>query len=190
MTHTSSSFRNGEVAVEDHQSPISAPNFYTSREVLPHHEVHKLKGILESSASGNTSPNVLPKALLTVSHSVHTGDRVFDFEIKGVVDPGVSKSEVRQLLVGSPAVCVDRRTRQNPTLNERQEDGCYPLTPMTWYDETPFQLQPEPNPPLWLFLVDDSPSGTHTTHKHKQVLELYSSFSVSRLYSIHLFFSF
>ena len=132
QTHTSSSFQNGEVAVEDHQSPISAPNFSTSREVLPHHEV--LKGILESSASGNTSPNVLPKALLTVS--VHTGDRVF--EIKGMVDPGVSVSEVQQLLVGSPAVCVDRRTRQNLTLNERQEDGCCPLTPRTWYDETPF----------------------------------------------------
>ena len=92
-------------------------------EVLPHHEVHK--GILKSSASGNISLNVLPKALLTVSG--HTGDRVF--EIKGVVDPGVSVSEVRQLLVGSPAVCVDRRTRQNPTLKERQDDGCCPLTP-------------------------------------------------------------
>ena len=61
--------------------------------------------------------------------SVHTGDRVF--EIKGVVNPGVSVSKVRQLLVGSPAVCVDRRTRQNPTLNEKQEDGCCPLTPRT-----------------------------------------------------------
>ena len=51
-THTFSSFhfQNGEVAVEDHQSPISAQNFFTSREVLPHHELHK--GILESSASG------------------------------------------------------------------------------------------------------------------------------------------
>ena len=130
--HTS--FQNGEVAVEDHHSPISAPNFSTSREVLPHHEVHK--GILESSASGNTSPNVLPKALLTVS--AHTGDRVF--EIKGVVNPGVSVSEVWQLLVGSPAVCVDRRTRQNPALNERQEDGCCPLNPRTWYDKTPVRL--------------------------------------------------
>ena len=127
-------FQNSEVAVEDHHSPISAPNFSTSREVLPHHGVHK--GILESSASGNTSPNVLPKALLTVS--VHNGDRVF--EIKGVVDPGVRVSKVRQLLVGSPAVCVDRRTRQNPTLNERQEDGCCPFTPRTWYDETPGRL--------------------------------------------------
>ena len=123
-----------KVAVEDHQSPISAPNFSTSSEVLPHHEVHK--GILESSASGNTSPNVLPKALLTVS--VHTGDRVF--KIKGVVYPGVSVSEVWQLLVGSPAVYVDRRTRQNPTLNERQEDGCCPLTCRKWYDETPVHL--------------------------------------------------
>ena len=122
-THTCSSFQNGEVAVEDHHSPISALNFSTSREVLPHHEVDK--GILESSASGNTSLNVLPKALLTVS--VHNGDRVF--EIKPVVDPGVSVSEVQQLPVGSRAVCVDRRTRQNPTLNERQDDGCCPLTP-------------------------------------------------------------
>ena len=129
---------NGEVAVEDHHSPMSAPKFSTSREVLPHHELHK--GILESSASGkrNTSPNVLPKALLTVS--VHTDDRIFEFEIKGVADPGVSVSEVRQLLVGSPVVCVDRRTRQNPTLNERQEDDCCPLTPRTWYDETPIRL--------------------------------------------------
>ena len=126
--HTSSSFQNGEVAVEDHHSPISSPNFSTSRELLPHYEVHK--GILESSASGNTSPNVLPKALLTVS--VHTGDRVF--KIKGVVDPGVSVSEVRQLLVGSTAVCVYHLTRQNPASNERQEDGCCPLTPRTWYD--------------------------------------------------------
>ena len=90
---------------------MSAPNFSTSCEVLPH-EVHK--GILESSAYGNTSPNVLPKALLTVS--VHTGDRVF--EIKDVVDPGVSVSEVWQLLVGFPSVFVVRRTMQNLTLNE------------------------------------------------------------------------
>ena len=79
---------------------------------------------------------MLTKALLTVS--VHTGDRVF--EIKGVFDPGVSVSKVWQLPVGSQAVFVDRRTRQNPTLNERQEDSCCPLTPRTWYDETPFHL--------------------------------------------------
>ena len=60
--HTSSNFQNDEVAVEDHHSPISASNYSTSREVLPHHEVHK--GIPESSASRKSSPNVLPKALL------------------------------------------------------------------------------------------------------------------------------
>ena len=49
---------------------------------------------------------------------------------------------------------------------------------------SPFQLQPEPNPPLWLFFGDASSSGTHTTHKHKQVFELYSSFS--RLYLIKI----
>ena len=112
----------------------ASPSGRWRREVLPHHKVHK--GILESSASGNTSPNVLPKALLTVS--VHIGDRVF--ETKGVIDPGVSVSEVRQLLVGSPAVCVDCRTRQNPTLNETQEYGCCSLTPRTWDDETPVSL--------------------------------------------------
>ena len=43
-------------------------------------------------------------------------------------------------MVASHAVCVDLRTRQNPTLNERLEDGCCPLTPRTWYDETPIRL--------------------------------------------------
>ena len=158
---------------------LSQPQtFTTSHEVLPHHEVHK--GVLKSSASRNTSLNLLPKALLTVS--VHTGDRVF--EIKGVVDPGVSVSKVWQLLVGSPAICVDCHTRQNPMLNERKEDGCCPLTPRTWYNETPVHLpfNSSQNPILHsgLFLGDASLVIllTHTTHKHKQTLELYSSLAV------------
>ena len=72
--------------------------------------------------------------------SVHTNDRVFEFEIKGVVDPLVSVSKIWQLLVGSPTICVDHCTRQKPMLNERQEDGCCLLTPRTWFDETPGRL--------------------------------------------------
>ena len=117
---------------------------------------------------------MLPKALLTVS--VHTGDRVF--EIKGVVDPGVRVSEVRQLLVGSPAVCVD---------------GCCPLTPSSWYDETPVRLpfSSSQNPILHSGCSSamlHPPELTLSTNiKYKQVLEPYSSFPRLHLIKICYF---
>ena len=61
----------------------------------------------------------------------------------------------------------------------------YPQDMVRWNTcSSPFQFQPEPNPPLWLFLGDASSSGTHTIHKHEQVLELYCS--LSRLYLIKI----